>query len=76
MKVLKEGDIGAANRKIKQTRRFECLSCGCIFECNFGEWKYVGGQYDEIPQATCPTCKQPVERVVPTRSNEGPYGDH
>lgn len=66
MKIIRQGDKDAADRKRRQIRRFECLSCGTIFECDFGEWKWKGGQYEEYEEATCPTCDQPVSRIVPT----------
>ena len=67
MRIIKHGDLKSAKEKINKTRRFECLVCGAIFECDSNEYRYVGGQYDEHPMATCPTCGQDVERTIVTR---------
>ena len=57
MEILKQGNIS----KIKQTKKFECTWCGCVFladndeydECIYGirQYKY---------RCICPTCDTPV----------------
>lgn len=56
MKVLKEGDPNRAERFVIQTRRFKCERCGCIFEADKGEYKFVS-QYNEVSYfCKCPCC--------------------
>ena len=57
MEILKQGDIS----KLKQTKKFECRWCGCIFLADDDEYKYSGSQYNEsYYQCACPTCNTPV----------------
>lgn len=51
MKVIKQG-----NYDLKQTKRFHCKNCGCIFEADKSEYKdYV--QYNQTEYlCECPTC--------------------
>ena len=52
MKVIKKGKIP------KTTERFTCPNCGCVFECEKGEYAYdlVLDYYE----AKCPTCSKKV----------------
>ena len=43
MEIIKQGDIS----KLKQTKKFECPRCGCIFLADNDEYKYSGSQYNE-----------------------------
>ena len=57
MKIIKKG-------KIQTTFiRFCCSNCGCIFECEKGEYIY---HFDQIKgdyiDAICPTCRTRVYR--------------
>lgn len=57
MEIIKQGDIS----KLKQTKKFECRRCGCIFLADDDEYKYSGSQYNEsYYQCACPTCNTPV----------------
>lgn len=53
MKIIKEGNLD----KIKQTKRFECKICGCVFEADAGEYKLTFERNTEVAYAKCPTCK-------------------
>lgn len=54
MKIIKSGGKG----KIIDTKQFTCTGCGCIFECEPGEYRIEkAGQLDEeSPTANCPEC--------------------
>lgn len=53
MKILKEGIIPV------KTRRFRCSNCGCIFECEEGEYELRFDQRDGYYcTAKCPTCRK------------------
>ena len=57
MEIIKQGDIS----KLKQTKKFECRRCGCIFLADDDEYKYSGSQYNEsYYRCICPTCNTPV----------------
>ena len=57
MEIIKQGDIS----KLKQTKKFECRRCGCIFLADDDEYKYSGSQYNEsYYQCACPTCNNSV----------------
>ena len=61
MKIIKEGKIPTT------IKRFYCSNCGCVFECERGEYKYYddpldGGYYI----AKCPTCRERVYADVVT----------
>ena len=49
MNVIKPGVIP------KETIRFSCSYCGCIFEADKGEYE-TGPQYDPGYSCLCPTC--------------------
>lgn len=62
MKIIKEGV------KPKQTMRFECDKCGCIFECDESETKKIYDQLDPYYgdkkyMHYCPTCGKVVTLV-------------
>lgn len=55
MKIVKEGNISSS------TRRFTCKHCGCIFECDFGEYRRISDRCNDTYFVTfCPTCKREV----------------
>lgn len=57
MEIIKQGNIS----KLKQTKKFECRWCGCIFLADDDEYKYSGSQYNELYyQCACPTCNNLV----------------
>lgn len=49
MNIIKPGEIP------KETIRFSCSYCGCIFEADKGEYE-TGPQYDPGYTCRCPTC--------------------
>lgn len=60
MKILKQGDLDAAERKKKLTRFFVCEYCGCEFEANRDEY-HDGNPVDYDGSTSvycnCPCCK-------------------
>lgn len=57
MEIIKQGNIS----KFKQTKKFECPWCGCIFLADNDEYqdcKDVVSQYNY--RCICPTCNKPV----------------
>lgn len=58
MKIIKDGDQNKAAKKLKQTKRFECSVCGCVFEADKGEYTPCMNQFDYSAHAECPCCKQ------------------
>lgn len=55
MKIIKQGDIN----RLKEIKRFECKSCGCIFEAENAEYKREYSQRDDCGwyAIKCPTCQ-------------------
>lgn len=68
MRILLAGDPKAAEYLKKKPVRFQCLTCGCIFEATNDEYK-MAADYDRHYQATCPCCYQ-----LATASREGEMG--
>lgn len=59
MKIIKQGDLD----KLKQTKRFECKKCGCVFEAEKSEYDIVNNDdyfYSTLYRAECPCCKDCV----------------
>ena len=54
MFIIKDGDKELAEKKRKQTKLFECKTCGCIFEADKGE--YFNFCFDVMYYAKCPCC--------------------
>jgi RNase P subunit RPR2 len=53
MKILEQGNL----ELLKETKRFVCKYCHCVFEADKGEYKILS-QYNEIIyQCQCPCCK-------------------
>lgn len=64
MKIIKEGTIPST------TKRFTCPKCGCIFECESGEYsRYTDCYNDAYCSAFCPTCKGEVYARESDRRN-------
>jgi hypothetical protein len=65
IKIIKPGNPV----KAKQTRRFTCLFCGCIFNADLGDYEAVMicNQLDDVivHQAICPACHKWVRRSEP-----------
>lgn len=53
MEIIVQGNL----EKIKQTKEFRCLQCGCVFKANKNEYQYAGSQYNEsYYSCACPYC--------------------
>lgn len=66
MKVIKSGRPVTIQLK-KGPLRFECRSCGCVFEAKKGEYR-VGSQYNETEyMCNCPECGQVTSKLVVVR---------
>ena len=52
MKIIKNGDM----EKVNNPKIFECKKCGCVFEANYGEYRYSFGTEPSV-FARCPMCK-------------------
>ena len=61
MKIIKQGISGdELNRKLKQTRRFECRTCGCVFEADKDEYEIETEYIYTTCYCACPNCKTRV----------------
>jgi Zn finger protein HypA/HybF involved in hydrogenase expression len=59
MKIIKEGKTKEELEKIlKNTKRFECKTCGCIFEANDDEYEYEDDYIYSRHYCKCPNCEQ------------------
>lgn len=58
MNIIKEGvdAVTLLRRELFGTKTFECKVCGCIFEANKDEYKYVHTKCKCI----CPNCSEEV----------------
>lgn len=57
MKVIKQGNLRNADILV----RFDCGKCGCVFQCDTGEYEKHSGRYNGVDlSAICPTCKRRV----------------
>lgn len=52
MKIIKEGDLN----KLKETKKFYCRACGCVFEADNEEYIKEEQQLDVIFVCECPCC--------------------
>lgn len=52
MKIIYQGDLS----KLKETKRFKCKACGCVFEADKGEY-HAETQYNDVEfYCKCPCC--------------------
>lgn len=65
MKIIREGDRGAAYRKEHNIVRFLCDKCGCIWEAEETEYHTVCNAYYKVyAVCNCPTCgKEEYEKT-------------
>lgn len=57
MEIIVQGNLD----KIKKTKEFNCLKCGCVFKANSGEYQYSWSQYNEsYYSCICPYCGNKV----------------
>lgn len=61
MKIIKEGNLD----KLKKIKRFECITCDCIFEADETEYQWYSGQYNEdCYSCECPCCHELTSYVI------------
>lgn len=59
MKIIKEGKTKEELEKIlKNTKRFECKTCGCIFEADDGEYELEEDWIYTTYHCRCPNCER------------------
>lgn len=59
MKIIKEGKTKEElERILKNTKRFECKTCGCIFEADDDEYKWDTDYIYSTLYCKCPNCGQ------------------
>jgi hypothetical protein len=58
MNIIKEGidAVELLRRELLGTKTFECKVCGCVFEADKDEYKYVHTEYT----CACPNCHEEV----------------
>lgn len=59
MHILKHGDPD----RIKATRQFICLRCGCEFEADKNEYCKSHGYFEVCYFCECPECHEAVREV-------------
>lgn len=52
MKIIVKGNPD----KVKQTKKFVCNVCGCVFEADVGEYKIAFKRNIEVAYTKCPMC--------------------
>lgn len=64
MKIIKEGKSKEEIKAIlNETKRFECKTCGCVFEADKGEYEYLDDYIYGEYYAECPNCCQRAREV-------------
>lgn len=53
MEIIKKGDL-------KDTIKFECSQCGCIFKAERSEWFYTPSRGEGTYMSFCPYCGNKV----------------
>lgn len=67
MKIIKKGNL----EKPKQIKRFQCDNCGCVFEAEKGEYKYVvATRNEEFYICECPYCHKETSNEVVMRQSQ------
>lgn len=57
MNIIKQGKTKEELKAIlNATKRFECKTCGCIFEADEGEYTEEESFYSYINYCKCPNC--------------------
>lgn len=56
MKVLKRGDLKRKEYNTNPIYRFECNTCGCVFECVANECRHYFSMNAPSTMHKCPTC--------------------
>lgn len=52
MKIIQEGNPA----RLKQTHRFKCFNCGCVFEADNDEYTVDHDDYMPLSHMGCPCC--------------------
>ena len=64
MKILKQGKSKEELKAIlNATKRFECKTCGCIFDADKGEYETEEVQIYSYHYCECPNCGQKANEV-------------
>lgn len=64
MKIIKQGKTKEELKAIlNKTKRFECKTCGCIFEADEGEYETEEVQIYSYHYCKCPNCGQKANEV-------------
>jgi Zn finger protein HypA/HybF involved in hydrogenase expression len=64
MKIIKQGKTKEELKAIfNETKRFECRTCGCVFEANKDEYEYEDDYIYSAHYCKCPNCGQRVREV-------------
>ena len=62
IKIIKPGKL----KNPKDTRRFLCLNCGCVFDADRGDYEANDNRFNETEYwASCPTCHYSTCRSEP-----------
>lgn len=73
MKIIKEGKPKEELKAIlNKTKRFECKTCGCIFEADKGEYETEDVQIYTAYYCECPNCGQTAYEVKMRESGKRP----
>lgn len=57
MKIIKQGlTKEQLEKRLKQTKRFECDKCNCVFEADKGEYEEEQDYIYITRTCTCPNC--------------------
>jgi hypothetical protein len=81
MKIIKEGKPKEELKSIlNKTRRFECGTCGCIFEADEDEYQYEEDYIYSAYYCKCPNCKisnahEVKMREIDKKAEESTYKD-
>lgn len=64
MKVIKQGKTKEELKaKLKATKRFECKTCGCVFEADEDEYEFEEDYIYSSYYCKCPNCGQRANEV-------------
>lgn len=61
MKIIKQGNL----EKLKQIKRFKCDNCGCVFEAEKDEYRYVcSSRNEDYYSCICPYCNKETSNEI------------
>ena len=65
MNIIKQGKTKEELKAILNvTKRFECKTCGCVFEADKGEYETEEARIYSYYYCKCPNCGQKVNEVI------------